>query len=216
MQFVVWLLLVCSLWFVSGCARTVTSIVPYGDQITVTATMRGTINVDSYRYFLVLSDSSSYKVPEPRPDIIEAAPEFIEPGGTPIIGTVEAYYANFFSTWSSYFVVNSSGYSRVMGPFVIGGTNTREVLSSIPDLNTKVLVFSCDLSKLFSTVPDQIYFDFVAVPWLDGEQTIPLDHLPSSNNSISKVAGSIKEVSDESDLALPAALDIIRVELKIE
>jgi len=216
MRFVVWLLLVCSLGFASGCARTVTSIVPYGDQITVTATMRGTINVDNYRYFLVLSGNSSYKVPQPRPDIIEAAPEFIEPGGTPIIGTVEAYYNNFFSTWSSYFVVNSSGYSRVMGPFVVGGTNTREVLASIPDLNTSVLAFSCDLSRVFSTVPDQIYFDFVAVPWLDGEQTIPADHLPSINNSISGVAGSIVEVPDDSDLSIDSGLDITGVELKIE
>ena len=79
-----------------GCARTVTSIVPFGDQIVVTATLRGTIDVETTRYFLVFSDSASYKVPQPRPDIIEAAPEFIEPGSTPIVGAEEAYYSNFF------------------------------------------------------------------------------------------------------------------------
>ncbi len=216
MRFVVWILLVCSLGFADGCARTVTSIIPYGDQITVTATLQGNIDVTNNRYFLVISGSSSYKVPQPRPNIIETAPEFIEPGGTPIVGTVEAYYNNFFSTWSSYFVVNSAGYSRVLGPFVISGSNTREVLASIPDLNTKVLTFSCDLSKLFTTIPDRIYFDFVTVPWLDGQQNIPVDHLPSSNNSISRVAGSIIEVSDETDLTINPALDIIKVEIKIQ
>ena len=198
-----------------GCARTVTSIVPYGEQITVTATLRGTADISNNRYFLVLSNNSSYKVPLPRPDIIEDTPEFIEPGSTPVVGTEEAYFSTFFSTWSGYFLIDAAGYTLVNGPFSSDLTATREVVESLADITT-TLSFTCSLSRIFTTVPDQIYFDFVAVPWPDGAQKVPADHLPSTNNYISKVRGSIEQVADPANSTLDASLDILSIRIEMQ
>ncbi|MFH1361176.1 MAG: hypothetical protein ABIH69_00750 [bacterium] len=198
-----------------GCAKTVTSIVPYGEQITVAATLRGAVDVANNRYFLVLSNSSSYKVPLPRPDIIEATPEFIEPGLTPIVGTAEAYYSAFFSTWSSYFVIDSGGYTLVKGPFSSSTVATREVIANLDEATT-TLNFTCQLSRIFGSVPDQIYFDFVAVPWPAAEQTIPADHLPSIDNYISSIQGSIAKVTDSTDSDLDPGLDILSLQVEIQ
>jgi hypothetical protein len=199
----------------TGCARTVTQIVTYGDQMLVEVTLRGTMEFNANRYFLIVSTNESYKIPLPPPDIIEAAPEFIEPGMTPQLGTPEAYYSNFYSTWSGYVILDPSGYSLVKGPFVAGEATTREVLSTLADIGTKIS-FSFRLGRMFDAVPDQIYFDFIAVPWPDGEAKIPSDHLPSTGNYISKVSGSIFAIDDLSDSTLDASLDIVRCRVEVQ
>jgi hypothetical protein len=199
----------------SGCARTVTPVVTLGEELRVTVTLRGGLDINNNRYFMVLSDSANYAVPLPPPDIIEAAPEFIEPGDTPLTGSEEAYYTNFYSTWDGYIVLDPAGYSLVRGPFVINQAATREVLAELGDINN-TLSFSFRLERMFTAVPDRIYFDVIAVSWPDGTEKIPQDHLPSANNYISKVSGSIQEVNDGEDLSLVAGLDIIGCRLEVE
>jgi len=199
----------------SGCARTVTQLVTYGDQMVVEVTLRGDYDADSNRYFMVLSDRSDYRIPLPPPDILEDSPEMLEPGETPSRGSPEAYYANFYSSWSGYIIVDPTGYSLVKGPFTLGSVTTRESLANLADTGNK-LVFSFRLQRMFASVPDQIYFDVVAVPWPDGGEKIPGDHLPSTDNYISKVTGSITTVADTSDGALSADLDITGCKVEIE
>ena len=209
------LFVVCGLLFTTGCAKTVTTIVPYGDQMLVEVTLAGTMDINDNRYFLVLSDNANYTIPLPPPDLIEAAPEFIEPGLTPEMGTAEAYYTNFFTTWSSYIILDPAGYSVIMGPFVYNQENTREALSTIGEINN-LITFSVDLDQVFTTVPNQIYFDFVAVPWPDGQAKIPADHLPSTDNYIDKTVGSIVQINDGLTSGIEDSLDILNCRIEIQ
>jgi hypothetical protein len=211
--FIILVSLFCIL--LSGCAQTVTQIVTFGDQMAVEVTLKGTMEVNANRYFLVVSSNPNYKVPLPPPDLITDAPEFIEPGMTPTTGSPEAYYTNFYSTWSGYIVLDSGGYSLVKGPFVINQTPTREVLSGLGEMGAKIN-FSFRLERIFATVPDQIYFDFISVAWPDGQAKIPSDHLPSTNNYISKAVGSIVTVVDGEDSGLDAGLDILNCKVEIQ
>jgi len=200
---------------IAGCARTVTPLVNYGSQLQVTVTLRGNFDPDANRYFLVLSDNPNYKVPLPPPDQLSAAPEFIEPEMSPISGSREAYFTNFFSSWSGYMIVEPLGFTLVKGPFVSNQTPTREVQQLLGTISNK-MTFSLRLDKLFTTVPDKIYFDFVAVPWPNGAAKIPADHLPSTNNSIAGLSGSIVSVDDIQEPALDAGLDIINCRVEIQ
>ncbi|PIS28088.1 hypothetical protein COT42_08890 [Candidatus Saganbacteria bacterium CG08_land_8_20_14_0_20_45_16] len=198
-----------------GCARTVTSLVTFGEALKVEVTFRGPIDADNNRYFLILSDRADYRVPLPQPDVLADAPELIEPGTTPQSGSQEAYYANFFSSWSGYAILEGINFSLVKGPFVLGLELTREVVATLAENNNK-LSFTFSLERLFATLPSQIYYDVVAVPWPNGEVKIPADHLPSIGNSISKVAGAISTVDDTQDDWLAPSLDIIGCRLEVQ
>jgi hypothetical protein len=200
---------------ISGCAKTVTVIGAPGEQMVVDVTLRGNLDADANRYFLVLSSDPGYLVPLPPPDLLEDTPEMIEPGTDPLIGSQEAYYTNFYNSWSGYVILDPSGYSLVKGPFVVNAAVTREVLATLGEISTR-LRFSFRLEQLFATLPDPIYFDFITVPWSDGQQKIPLDHLPSTNNSIAKAAGSIEEVDDDVDAGLAGGLDILGCKIEIQ
>jgi hypothetical protein len=198
-----------------GCARTVTQLVTYGEQMVVEVTLRGNFDINSNRYFLVLSDRSDYNVPLPPPDFREEAPEFLEPGMTPTTGSPEAYQNIFYSTWSGYIVIDTSGYSLVKGPFVLGQVPTREAIKNIGEAGDR-LSFSFRLGQMFGSVPDPIYFDFVAVPWPDGSEKIPADHLPTTNNYISSLEGSVITVEDDPESLLDASLDIDNCRVEIQ
>jgi hypothetical protein len=199
----------------SGCAKTVTVIGAPGEEMTVEVTLRGNLDANDNRYFLVLSSDPNYRIPLPPPDLVDEAPELLEPGTDPMIGSIEAYYTNFYSAWSGYIILDPSGYSLVRGPFVLNQAVTREVLSTLGEISTRIS-FSFRLERVFAVLPTQIYYDFVAVPWPDGQQKIPADHLPSTNNYISKIAGSIDEVGDGEDSGLSAELDILGCKIVIQ
>ncbi|NQT30259.1 MAG: hypothetical protein HQ596_06780 [Candidatus Saganbacteria bacterium] len=205
----------CIFTFAFGCARTVTPVVNYGEQMRVSASLAGTMDVENNRYFMVFSDDSNYKVPLPPPDIIESAPEFIEPGMTPETGSAEAYYSNFFDTWSGYIVVDPSGYSVVCGPFVEGQTLTREVFATLGEISDTIS-FTFLLGKIFDPIPAKIYFDFICVSWPDGEEKIPYDHLPSTDNYISYLSGSIQVVTAFKDVDVDVSLDILELRVEME
>ncbi|MFH1347385.1 MAG: hypothetical protein ABIH22_01715 [Candidatus Margulisiibacteriota bacterium] len=199
----------------TGCSRTVTPIVSYGEELVVSVTLRGNIDLNSNRYFMVISNNANYKIPLPPPDQLDDAPEFIEPDMTPQVGSLEAYFTNFFSTWSGYIILNTTGYELVKGPFIQGQAPTREVLATLGNINNKIS-FSFTLDRLFATIPDQVYFDVVTVPWPTGEEKVPSDHLPSTDNSISKIAGSIEDIDDDQDSGLDASLDIVNCRVEVQ
>ncbi|MFH1683669.1 MAG: hypothetical protein ABIA67_02170 [Candidatus Margulisiibacteriota bacterium] len=209
------LIVIGNLVIASGCSRTVTPIVSYGEELVVSVTLRGNIDLNSNRYFMVISDNANYKIPLPPPDQLDVAPEFIEPDMTPQVGSLEAYFTNFFSTWSGYVILNTTGYELVKGPFIQGQAPTREVLATLGNISNTIS-FSFTLDRLFATIPDQIYFDVVSVPWPTGEEKVPSDHLPSSDNSISKIAGSIKNIDDDQDNSLDASLDILDCRVEVQ
>ncbi len=200
----------------SGCARTVTPRVAYGEQMSVTVTLRDTMALNSNRYFLVLSSGSGLKVPLPYPDINNNSPEFLEPGMTPQLGTAEAYYSSYFGTWSGYIELDPGGYFLTKGPFVINQTTTREPLATLGSIKNTIN-FTFQLERIFgSTIPDYIYYDFVSVPWPDGQAKIPADHLTSTNAYIAKASGSVTTITDGQDLSIDGSLDIVNCKVEIE
>jgi hypothetical protein len=213
----------CSLFIVAlliigltGCSRTVTQYVTYGNEMVVEVTLRGTMDPSSNRYFLVLASKPDYKIPLPPPDNISY--EFIEPGTEPRLGTAADYYANFYASWEGYCVVEPGGYFLADGPFVQGVAVTREVLASLGEISSKI-TFNFRLSQLFgTTVPSTLYFDFVTVPWPSDNSKLPADHLVSTNAYLSnvRIAGSTVTVSDEQNEALEAPLDILQCKLTIQ
>lgn len=213
-------LLACLLLF--GCARTVTQYVTYGDQMVVEVTLRGTMEVNptivgnANRYFLVLASNPEFKIPLPPPDNISY--EFIEPGTEPRLGSMEAYYTNFYSSWEGYCVVEPGGYFLVDGPFVQGAAITREPLASLGEISAKIK-FNFRLSQIFGTsVPDIIYFDFVTVPWPVDSAKLPEDHLTSTNAYLSnaKVSGSTVSVDDEPNYSIDGSLDILKCTVTVQ
>lgn len=201
---------------VSGCARTVTQYVTYGNQMVVEVTLRGTMEASANRYFMVLASRSDYSIPLPRPDNIDY--EFIEPGTEPRLGSPEAYYTNFYSSWEGYCVVEPGGFFLADGPFIQGAALTRESLSSLGEISTKIK-FNFRLSQVFgASVPDTIYFDFVSVPWPADDSKLPADHLTSTNAYISsaRVSGSTQTVEDEPNYSLDGSLDILNCTVTIQ
>ncbi|MCU0640763.1 MAG: hypothetical protein MUC35_01600 [Candidatus Margulisbacteria bacterium] len=205
------LLLVVSLL---GCARTVTSYVNYGSIMTVDVTLRGNMDATANRYFLVLARDPGYKVPLPPPDNIVY--EMIEPGTTPRSGALADYYANYYSSWEGYCLVEPGGYFLVDGPFTLGEPLTREVIASLGTATTK-LTFNFELSRLFgATIPETIYFDLITVPWPDDAARLPADHLAATDAYISKIAGSTLTVTDDNNPALADSLDITQCQVTIQ
>lgn len=206
--------LILMLGFANGCAKTVTNPYAYSAQMVVEVTLRGTMDISANRYFMVLSSDPSYLIPLPPPDNIEY--EFLEPGMAPQQGSIEAYFTNFYSTWSGYVAIDPGGYFTVMGPFVLGQAITREVLAGLGDISSKIR-FNFPVTSIFSgTVPDTIYFDFVSVDWPVSGKKFAADHLTSTNAYISKISGSIQVIQDEENLSLLPSQDIMNCTVTIQ
>lgn len=197
-----------------GCARTVTPVVTYGNQMTVEVTLKGTMDINANRYFLVLASSSGFKVPLPPPDNITY--EFLEPGTQPQQGSIEAYYANYYSTWSGYIMLEPAGYFLVKGPFVQGTEISREVIANLEDISTKI-TYNFSLNRLFgATIPNPIYFDFVSVSWPTGKAKFSQDHLLSTNAYIANIAGSTLTITDAEDDQIDPSLNILNCTVTIQ
>ncbi|MBI5078912.1 hypothetical protein HZB08_02700 [Candidatus Saganbacteria bacterium] len=208
------LLLVVSCLLLVSCARSVTQIVNYGDQMAVEVTLAGTMDASANRYFLILSSTPDYKIPLPPPD--NPSWEALEPGSQPQQGAAADYYSNFYATWTGYVIVEPGGCLLAKGPFVQNQTVSRETLSTLSEIDNKIR-FNFRLDRVFgAAVPAQIYFDFISVPWPSGAAKIPADHLSSTNNYISKVSGSILTVNDEVNVSLDPARDIISCKVAVQ
>lgn len=193
-------------FILAGCSKTVTQIITYGDQMIVDVTLRGTMEVNANRYFLVLASTESYRIPLPPPDGFNV--EFPEPGTAPQQGSMADYYTNFFSTWSGYVVTEPGGYFLAPGPFILNQPVTREALSSLGEIGTHIR-FNFSLSQIFGdNVPDIIYFDFVTVSYPPDGAKMPADHLTSTNTYIRKLSGSTLTVTDDDNLSIDPSLDI--------
>lgn len=200
----------------TGCSRTVTQIVTYGDQMVVDVTLRGTMEITANRYFLVLAANNNYKIPLPPPDGFNK--EFLEPGTAPQpgSGTIADYYNDFYSTWSGYVIAEPGGYFLEAGPFILNQPATREFLSSLGEINEH-LSFNFRLSQVFgSNVPDQIYFDFVTVNYPANAAKMPADHLTTTNAYIKKITGSTLTIADPADPSIAPSLDILSCTVTIQ
>jgi len=202
----------------SGCARTVTSIISYGTQAEVEVTLRGTMEANNARYFLVVSSSPTYAIPLPYPFNPNYF-EFIEPGMTPQPGSgnITDYYTNFYSGWAGYVMAGGTeGVILVPGPFVEGTAATRESIADTA-VGGSTIKFLFALDRIFgATIPDTIYFDFVSVDWPTGAAKYSIDHLNSTNAYIPKLSSSKKSVDDEEDPTIDPAMDILNCTVTIQ
>ena len=205
---------ILTLGFSSGCARTVTSYVTYGDQMVVEVTLRGNYDADANRYFLVVGTGEAFKVPLPPPDNIDF--ELLEPGTTPRLGVIADYYTGFYYSWAGYVITDPGGYFLAAGPFTQGSSNPRVPLGNLEATGTK-LKFNFRLSQIFgAAIPKTIYFDFFTAAWPSDAAKLSADHLASTNAYISSLAGSTVSVTDEENTLLAPALDILNCTVTIQ
>lgn len=196
-----------------GCARTVTQVLDFGTQMGVSVKFREKIDVTNNRYFMVLSTSESFSIALPPPDSMD---EFLEPGDLPQTGSIADYYTDYYSTWSGYIVVDETGYYINKGPFFIGDSTTREVLSTLPEL-TDTISFNFRLSQIFgSTIPDTIYFDIICANYPNGAEKFLKDHIAPPVRTISKVSGSLASGSVAENTVLSGSQDIINWAVEVQ
>jgi hypothetical protein len=156
---------------------------------------------------MVFSTREGISIPIPPPEG-SSLDEFLEPGDSPVIGTKTPYFTNYYSTWSSYIVVDSLGYYNANSPYIETAAPTREVIAPIT-LPTNKLRFSISLARIFPNgVPDYIYFDIISVNYPTTTAISPnlqkylKDHAAPPNRSISKTFGSVLTETDETKLRL--------------
>ncbi len=198
----------------TGCSRTVTTMPSLGTQMTVNATFRGNIDLTKNRYLMIISTAEAFNIPILPPEGT-SLDEFLEPGDSPVIGNIADYYTKYYSTWNSYVVLDSLGYSFAKGPFSAASPASRESFASITSISNQIS-FVLRLDKIFASIPDTIYFDIISVDYPTGAQKYLKDHIAPPTQSISKISGSLLSKSDEVKSDIDPSLDIISWSVKIE
>ncbi|MCX5726178.1 MAG: hypothetical protein NT030_03165 [Candidatus Saganbacteria bacterium] len=190
---------ICLVIFISGCGRTVTEKIPFGDQITFNLNFRGDIDLAGNKYFIVISSQEAFQIPF-------LPYEFIEPGIPPADPSTILELYKYYGTWGGYTVVDSGTIYLVKGPFISSGESyARSQVGGITEVNKKLTV-SFSLERLFpGSPPPVIYFDFVSV---DTSRFLK-DHLSPPSQYISAYKNMIVTGSDEADFRIDKSLDIL-------
>jgi len=176
--------------------------------MTVNVTLRGNFDVLKNRYFMVIATQESFSVPIPPPEG-SSLDEFLQPGDPPIVGTIDPYFTNYYSTWHSFIVFGSTGYLLSKGPYLSTATPSLESLAPFTTTSNKIS-FTVRLEQVFgSSIPDTIYFDIVSANYGSGEQKFLKDHIYPPVRSIKVISGSILEKTDEVTTGVDPSLDII-------
>lgn len=201
------------LLLMTGCSRTVTKIVDYGSQLTVTVNFRDTVDVTNHRYFVVFSTVEAYSIPLPPPDSTD---EFLEPGTAPRVGDMSAYFSKYYSTWSAYIIVDSMGYSLARGPFAVTDPITRETFAGLGTVGSN-LSFTIRLDQIFgASIPQNIVFDIISVNYPTDNLKILKDRISPPVRKIEKTRGSILSESPGLDASIAGSLNITSWTAKIE
>jgi hypothetical protein len=218
-NFLLFTLLLFTFYFSFGCAKTVTNV-NFDAQMVVTVTLRENADLTNNRYFMVLADTPSFKVPLPPPNNVLGgiSYEFLEPDGTlPRDGTsLEAYYTNYFSTWSGYVVLDNGSYFSVPGPFLQNAPVSRPTPFAYFTPGNNKISFNLPLNRIYAIIPNNAYFDFVTVEWPLTDRKISRDHIESTNAYILTQKGSSQTILDAADPSINGSLDILTVEVTVQ
>jgi hypothetical protein len=183
--------------------------------MVVEADFRGNLDLTHNRYFMIISTQESYAFPILPPEGT-SLDEFLEPGDSPVVGSLADYFSKYYSTWYAYIVLDNTGYHLARGPFSVTTPVTREVMGYFYT-QPNTLYFTIRLNQIFgATVPDNIYFDIISVDYPSNGQKYLKDHVAPPSRSISKIAGSLLSKSDPADSNIDPSLDIISWTVKIE
>ncbi|MFA4858509.1 MAG: hypothetical protein WC901_07090 [Candidatus Margulisiibacteriota bacterium] len=197
-----------------GCSRTVTEVITYGNEMTVTVTFRGAVDQPNSDYFMILSSQEAFQIPY---DPTQPQMEFIEPGIPPTDPAMDYY--PYYRTWDGYVILDHSGSGviwLVKGPF----NSSAETYASYFRVQIGTFTgtsnqwsFHFTLSTLYGSaeLPSNIYFDIASV----GTATNRLqDHLTSGiyikSYRYSTAIGSDAENSD-----IPASQDILSYDAQV-
>ncbi|MBI5701697.1 hypothetical protein HZC34_07670 [Candidatus Saganbacteria bacterium] len=201
-------ILVFSIFILAGCSRTVTTMPTFGNELNIEITLGASADVINNRYFVIFSTMESYQIPLPPPD---SQDEFLEPGSAPQPGakSISDYFSQYYSTWSSYVVIDSQGYSLVNGPFIATNAVTRELISGLGTVTNK-LAFTVRLDRLFgATLPKQLYIDVIAASYPQNSLKVLKDRISPPTNNFEPIKGTVISKSDETSSDLNSALDIL-------
>lgn len=171
------------LFFMTGCAKTATTIFGPGEtppkmitfDITFTGSAEQSLSAAPY-YFIILSDSQQVSIPgtsnNPSDPFYEP---YYPPFAFPATTGLPDYYSRYFSTWKNYIAINAAQF--VNGPFITSeAIPTRESITTVPFLpNNITLTFTISME---APTGNQLWFDIVSV---DSNQHVQDNSLYSVN-----------------------------------
>jgi hypothetical protein len=201
------ILLILLIALISGCARTVTTKLPVGNQIVLTYRMEGNIN-SAYKYYIIFSPTITPLLPNVADDPYLIGPgETYDPAKINIGGptdNISYYYQNYLYTWSDYIVLEggpAGNFKITTGPFSSATTSANHYSYTASQSilavssSSKNVTVTFDLSRLNNASPiTRVYFDFFTV---SGNAHL-IDHLDSAQ-SIQNLSTSIVNGDDNAD-----------------
>lgn len=204
------LLIVAALLLIAGCAKSVTPLFPLGKTITFDINFKENIDTAANRYYVIMRCSAAPRIPF-------TPIEFVEPSETPSQPDVN-YFADYYSTWDNYLVLEGNTIYLAPGPFVSTEAVTRETVAIWNGSETKKIQVSFDISRL-NLPANLLYFDFVTV---DHSSRIVRDNLSKVNNTPSSqyidtnYSGTFVNGSDEATEGIPCYLDILNWSVTVQ
>lgn len=186
---------------VGGCARTVTQMPTYGNEMLFEITLQGNYDVINNKYFIVFSTMEGYQIALPQPDGMD---EFLVPGDLPQPGGIstQEYFSKYYSTWTGAIVIDSQGYQLIKGPFNINNTISREVFATLDNVSNK-LIFTIDINRIYgSTLPRNIYLDIITASYPAGTFKSLKDRISPPVYSFEPIKGSVISYNDTDQVSL--------------
>jgi len=212
-----------------GCASTVTIKDVVGDELQITLTFRSTIDTSQYNYFMLFSKVEVPKVPI-LDDYFIAPGRIFDDAQLAIFSAgqgIQHFYQEFFSSWSDYVVVESSGpllYNSGAASFdpTVSTTNAHLAIISNSNFNPTTTIAGNKIMLSFQVAQlsnvsegDTLFFNFVTIDKeLTTQSGFELDILDSSNKQIVIRAITLQDGSDLSDNGIDGAADLISWEVK--
>jgi hypothetical protein len=201
--------------FSLGCSRTVTEVVTYGNEMTVTVTFRGNLDLPNSDYFMILSSQEAYQIPY---DPTQPQMEFIEPGIAPTDPAMDYY--PYYRTWDGYVIMDNSSSGviwLVKGPFNSSAESyasySRVQIGTFSSSSSQ-WTFHFTLSTLYGSaeLPSNIHFDVVSVSTATNRLQ---DHL-TSGLYIKSYRYSTASGVDAENTDIAASHDILSYSLQID
>ena len=220
------ILLLITVIFFCGCAKTVTPLPQLGNELKINIRFRSNVDPSKYRYYIIFSEKvikipySTYPV-----NYFFGPGEDYDKNSMDVSTYLVDYYTRYFITWNDFVLLKDNVYNMTNGPF----TDSTLHATYKPSLLDYRSVASGDVAgqktisvtvyfNRLSSVPPILYFNFAAVdPTGCTSGGYLLDYLRATDNTISTVQGtSITGKIEPQDLSIDGALDITSWDMTIQ
>ncbi len=211
-------------FFVSGCASTITSKVIPGENVNIKIQFKGNIDANNYYYLLVFSNYNMILFPDlfkyfVTPGQIYSAEKLLQVA--PQEG-INYFYKNYFYTWSDYVILSNTGFALYnSGDIFDKNTNetthydyTSNINFNPTDASTGNTINITFPLYMLSKMGNYMYFSFATCSKDDNKMNLLLDNL-ADYPYIKLEAITIKKGDDAFEKDIPESADILSWEVKI-